>query len=112
MPSRMVGVAGTLSLIPESAPSTWVLGRRGGGGVRTARKLKNALQIITNPFNDPLRDKIRSGPQLGPVATCMHVLFSVSLGKFFVVSRVQKKLSCRVIVFFLRKLCTKNCQAM
>ena len=33
----------------------------GGGGVEEGEKLKNALQIITRRFNDPLqsRDKIR-----------------------------------------------------
>ena len=51
LPSRGVGVAETLSLIPKNAPSTWVFG--GGGGQR-AKKLKNTLQINTKQFNDPL----------------------------------------------------------
>ena len=44
------GVAQTLSSIPESAPSTWV---PRGGGLKTAKKLTHALQIITGWFNDP-----------------------------------------------------------
>ena len=52
LPSSGLEVARTLSLITESAPSTWVRGG-GGGGLRTARKLGHTLHIITGCFNDP-----------------------------------------------------------
>ena len=90
-------MAGTLSLIPESAPSTWVLG---GGGIRRARKLKNALQIITRRFNDSLQS-VRQNQKwtTSEPSGYMHAFFVFSkIGGGDAVSCVQQIImSCNFI---------------
>ena len=100
-------MARTLSLIPESAPSTWLLG---GGGVGRARKLKNALQIITRQFNDPIQS-VRQNQKWttsGPSGYMHAFLIFSKIGGKNAVSRVQKKIvkSCRFC--FAANACTKK----
>ena len=93
------GGGGTLSLIPKVHLQ---LGCWGGGGIRRARKLKNALQIITTRFNDPLQSvgQNQKWTTSGP-SGYMHAFFVFSkFGGNFAVSRVKKKKNCQVMQFY------------
>ena len=98
-------MAGTLSLISESAPSNWVL-----GGVKRARKLKNAVQIITMRFNDPLQSEGQNQKwtTIGP-SGYMHAFFVFSkIGKKFGGNLCTKKIVNTCLFFFAVNACTKK----
>ena len=90
LPSRGTRMATTLSLIPESAPLTWVLG---GGGVRRARTLKNPSKLSPGGSMTHFKGggQNKNGPIRGP-SGYMHAFFVFSkIGIFFCGKRCTKK---------------------